>query len=68
MQYRAVYIKMKELCVTMWKHFTPTLATVWHKRFWQDICLIENKNCYPSLQSAITRKRDVSNLMFLYFF
>ena len=22
-----------ELCVTMWKHFTPTLATVWHKCF-----------------------------------
>ena len=29
--------------------------TVWYKIFWQDICLIENKNCDPSLQSAITR-------------
>ena len=22
-----------ELCVTMWKRFTPTLATVWRKSF-----------------------------------
>ena len=33
-----------ELCVTMWKRFTPTLATVCHKSFRQDICLIENVN------------------------
>ena len=56
-----------EPCVTMWKRFTPTLATVWHKRFWQHIYLIKNKNCDPSLRSAITQKRDVSNPMFLYF-
>ena len=56
-----------ELCVTIWENFTPTLTTVWHKSFWQDICLIENINCDPSLQSAITRKCDVSNPMFSYF-
>ena len=56
-----------ELCVTMWKRFTPTLATVWHKMFWQDSCLTENRNFGPSLESIITWKRDVLNLTFWYF-
>ena len=43
---------------------TPPVAA---SGFWQDISIIENKNCHPSLQSALTRKRDVSNTMFLYF-
>ena len=55
------------LCVSMWKRSTPTLATIWHKYLWQDICLIENRNCNLPLQSVITRKRDVPNPMFLYF-
>ena len=39
------YQKVNEavkLCVTMWKRSTPTLTTVWHKSFLQDIFLIEN--------------------------
>ena len=36
-----------KLCVTMWKLFTPTLATICHKTFWQDVSLIENRNCDP---------------------
>ena len=43
-----------ELCVTVRKRFTPSLATVWHKFFGQGVCLKENKICDPSLQSAIT--------------
>ena len=57
-----------ELCVTMWKRFTPTLTTVYHKSFRQDICLTENVNCDHFLQNVITRKRDIPNPMFLYFY
>ena len=41
---------------------TPPVAT---SGFWQDISIMKNKNCDPSLQSALTRKRYVSNTMFL---
>ena len=54
--------------VTMWKRFTQTLATIWHKSFWQDICVIGNTNCDPPVQSIITWKRDVPNPMFLFSF
>ena len=59
-----------KLCVTMWKLFTPTLATICHKTFWKDVSLIENRNCDPlsppyppPLQCVVTQKRDVPNPM-----
>ena len=51
----------------MQKRFAPILATILQKRFSQDICLIENRHCIPTLQGAVTQKREVPNPMFLHF-
>ena len=32
---------------TIWKRFTLISATIWHKSFWQDIYIMENRNLWP---------------------
>ena len=57
-----------ELWVTMWKRFTPTLATVWHKIFWQDACLIENKKLWPLSSKRYNSKTQCLQPHILIFF
>ena len=48
----------------MWKRSTLILVTISHKTVWLYICLLENKNMWSPLQSAITRKRDFPEPIF----
>ena len=59
------YIKL--LCVTMWKRFTLTFPTIWHKNFWLHTCPLENRNLWAVFQSAITWKQGITQSRFLCF-
>ena len=43
-------------------------GTIWNKRFWQNICPVENRNVWLPLQSAIIWKREFLQLHLLIFF
>ena len=51
-------ITLYKLFVTKWKCSPQILVIIYHKTFWLYICLLENKNLWTPIQSAVNWKRD----------